>query len=182
MLKCFDSWFIIAACFYRLLSLCLLLLDSKNHFPPLPCGCRWLLSCCRDLASAVKVVVVNGEHSAERQTAIDRDASCAGIADYFVHSPPLPIPFGTHHTKAFLLQFVAGVRVIVHTANLIYPDCNNKTQGKPQKYGSINLRLPKHLDPLFLCLCYVRCYCLFIRHVLALLSHLRRLSPSMNRF
>ena len=46
-----------------------------------------------------------------------------------LHAPPLSEPYGTHHTKAFLIHCAAGVRVIVHTANLIYSDCNNKTQG-----------------------------------------------------
>lgn len=31
-------------------------------------------------------------------------------------------------SKAFVILFERGVRVVVHTANLIYPDCNNKTQ------------------------------------------------------
>lgn len=32
------------------------------------------------------------------------------------------------HSKAFIIRYAAGLRVVVHTANLIYPDCNNKTQ------------------------------------------------------
>jgi tyrosyl-DNA phosphodiesterase-1 len=28
-----------------------------------------------------------------------------------------------------LLQYAAGMRVVVHTANLVYTDCNNKSQG-----------------------------------------------------
>ena len=27
------------------------------------------------------------------------------------------------------MQYERGLRVVVHTANLIYPDCNNKSQG-----------------------------------------------------
>ena len=45
------------------------------------------------------------------------------------HSPPLPIPYGTHHSKFFLLFYSHGVRVVIHTANLVFSDCNNKTQG-----------------------------------------------------
>ena len=33
-----------------------------------------------------------------------------------------------HHSKFFVLQYTHGMRVIVHTANLIYCDANNKTQ------------------------------------------------------
>ena len=32
-------------------------------------------------------------------------------------------------SKAFLLRYESGLRVVVHTANMIYPDCNNKSQG-----------------------------------------------------
>lgn len=45
-----------------------------------------------------------------------------------VHAPPLPIPYGTHHSKFFLLKYATGVRVVIHSANLIFADCNNKTQ------------------------------------------------------
>lgn len=46
-----------------------------------------------------------------------------------MHKPPLPISFGTHHSKAMLLVYPRGVRIIVHTANLIFVDWNNKSQG-----------------------------------------------------
>ena len=48
---------------------------------------------------------------------------------WVITAPPKPQPWGTHHTKLFLVHYGTGVRVIVHTANLIYGDCNNKTQG-----------------------------------------------------
>lgn len=41
--------------------------------------------------------------------------------------PPTPIILALR-SKAFVILFERGVRVVVHTANLIYPDCNNKTQ------------------------------------------------------
>lgn len=48
---------------------------------------------------------------------------------WVIHQARLPTQWGVHHSKAFLVQFNAGLRVIVHTANLIYQDCNCKTQG-----------------------------------------------------
>ena len=43
--------------------------------------------------------------------------------------PPLPIPYGTHHTKMFVLVYAdGGVRVVVHSANLISVDLENKAQ------------------------------------------------------
>lgn len=49
--------------------------------------------------------------------------------NWILHKPPLPISYGTHHSKAMLLVYPQGIRVVVHTANLIYVDWNNKTQG-----------------------------------------------------
>lgn len=71
------------------------------------------------------------------------------------HLPPLDDAFGCHHSKvrkqrsvrigtpycsslmttkcillqAFMIEYDTGVRVIVHTANLIRIDFDNKTQG-----------------------------------------------------
>ncbi|CAG5127419.1 unnamed protein product [Candidula unifasciata] len=42
---------------------------------------------------------------------------------------PLEIPYGTHHTKMMLLLYSNGLRVVVHTANLIENDWHQKTQG-----------------------------------------------------
>ncbi|KRY69410.1 Tyrosyl-DNA phosphodiesterase 1, partial [Trichinella pseudospiralis] len=41
----------------------------------------------------------------------------------------LPIPFGTHHTKMTLLRYRKGLKVAIHTANLIEYDWCEKTQG-----------------------------------------------------
>lgn len=46
-----------------------------------------------------------------------------------LHRPPLRLSYGTHHSKAMFLIYSTGVRVVVHTANLIYVDWNNKSQG-----------------------------------------------------
>ncbi|MEW5312335.1 MAG: hypothetical protein WDW38_003976 [Sanguina aurantia] len=52
----------------------------------------------------------------------------AGAGDVTVHTPPLPITFGTHHSKAFILSHAGGLRVIIHTANLIHNDNTTKSQ------------------------------------------------------
>ncbi|RIA99624.1 tyrosyl-DNA phosphodiesterase I [Glomus cerebriforme] len=45
-------------------------------------------------------------------------------------SPRLPIPYGTHHTKAMLLFYAnSTMRLIIHTANAIRRDWADKTQG-----------------------------------------------------
>lgn len=37
--------------------------------------------------------------------------------------------FGTHHTKMMILKYETGIRVVIHTANLIEIDWHQKTQG-----------------------------------------------------
>ncbi|KAI6055568.1 tyrosyl-DNA phosphodiesterase 1 [Marmota monax] len=41
----------------------------------------------------------------------------------------LDIAFGTHHTKMMLLLYEEGLRVVIHTSNLIHEDWHQKTQG-----------------------------------------------------
>lgn len=41
----------------------------------------------------------------------------------------LDIAFGTHHTKMMLLHYEEGLRVVIHTSNLIDDDWYQKTQG-----------------------------------------------------
>nr|XP_003214461.1 PREDICTED: tyrosyl-DNA phosphodiesterase 1 [Anolis carolinensis] len=41
----------------------------------------------------------------------------------------LDIAFGTHHTKMMLLHYEEGLRVVIHTSNLIADDWYQKTQG-----------------------------------------------------
>ncbi|XP_026534955.1 tyrosyl-DNA phosphodiesterase 1 [Notechis scutatus] len=41
----------------------------------------------------------------------------------------LDIAFGTHHTKMMLLNYEEGLRVVIHTSNLIDDDWYQKTQG-----------------------------------------------------
>lgn len=50
-------------------------------------------------------------------------------ANWILHKPQLPISYGTHHSKAMILVYPKGVRIIVHTANLIHTDWNYKSQG-----------------------------------------------------
>ncbi|KAL0784651.1 hypothetical protein Bca101_000896 [Brassica carinata] len=84
----------------------------------------WLLSACPKLVNIPQVMVVHGEGDA-RQEYIQRKKP----ANWILHKPRLPISFGTHHSKAIFLLYPRGVRVVVHTANLIHVDWNNKSQG-----------------------------------------------------
>eukprot|EP00252_Welwitschia_mirabilis_P005216 TRINITY_DN15700_c0_g1_i1.p1 TRINITY_DN15700_c0_g1~~TRINITY_DN15700_c0_g1_i1.p1 ORF type:complete len:580 (-),score=95.55 TRINITY_DN15700_c0_g1_i1:217-1956(-) len=84
----------------------------------------WLLSECPILRTISRVVIIHGESG----TALER-LNRAKLSSWLLHKPPLRLSYGTHHSKAMLLVYAGGVRVVVHTANLIYIDWNNKTQG-----------------------------------------------------
>ncbi|XP_057437194.1 tyrosyl-DNA phosphodiesterase 1 [Lotus japonicus] len=84
----------------------------------------WLIPACPALSKVPHVLVIHGE-SDERVNYLKRSKP----ANWTLHKPPLPISFGTHHSKAMLLVYPRGVRIIVHTANLIHVDWNNKSQG-----------------------------------------------------
>ncbi|XP_010492343.1 PREDICTED: tyrosyl-DNA phosphodiesterase 1 isoform X2 [Camelina sativa] len=84
----------------------------------------WLMSACPKLANIPQVMVIHGEGDG-RQEYIQRKKP----ANWSLHKPRLPISFGTHHSKAIFLVYPRGVRVVVHTANLIHVDWNNKSQG-----------------------------------------------------
>ncbi|KAG6554736.1 hypothetical protein Mapa_003755 [Marchantia paleacea] len=84
----------------------------------------WLLSEC-PLLRRVPVIMIHGE----RGGSLDLLNVRRKPKNWILHQPPLPIKFGTHHSKAMLLVYGTGLRVVVHTANLIHGDWNNKSQG-----------------------------------------------------
>ncbi|KAJ6706884.1 TYROSYL-DNA PHOSPHODIESTERASE 1 [Salix viminalis] len=84
----------------------------------------WLLSACPTIAKVPNVMVIHGEGEGTLEHMKRRKP-----ANWILHKPRLPISFGTHHSKAMFLVYPQGVRVIVHTANLIFVDWNNKSQG-----------------------------------------------------
>ncbi|KAL3519526.1 hypothetical protein ACH5RR_017675 [Cinchona calisaya] len=84
----------------------------------------WLLSACPMLKNVPNVLVIHGEGDGTLEYMKRKKP-----ASWVLHKPPLPISYGTHHSKAMLLVYPRGVRVIVHTANLIHVDWNNKSQG-----------------------------------------------------
>ena len=73
------------------------------------------------LLSAKEIVLLHGERNRD-------DVEGMRHLPISVFKPRLE-PYGTHHTKLFILFYKAGIRVIVHTANLISCDIFNKAQG-----------------------------------------------------
>ena len=49
--------------------------------------------------------------------------------NWTIRRAPLPIPFGTHHSKAFFLFFDDRLRIAISTANLLAMDYRRKDQG-----------------------------------------------------
>ncbi|ETW08063.1 hypothetical protein, variant [Aphanomyces invadans] len=56
-------------------------------------------------------------------------AACRQYKQATVAAPPLPIPYGTHHTKMMILFYPAYIRVAIFTANFVAGDWDSKTQG-----------------------------------------------------
>ncbi|XP_043688917.1 tyrosyl-DNA phosphodiesterase 1 isoform X2 [Telopea speciosissima] len=83
----------------------------------------WLISACPAIRKIPHVLIIHGEGDGTL------DHLKVKPANWILHKPPLPISYGTHHSKAMLLVYPRGVRIIVHTANLINVDWNNKSQG-----------------------------------------------------
>ncbi|KAM1123835.1 hypothetical protein ACFX19_005268 [Malus domestica] len=84
----------------------------------------WLIPACPSIAKVPHVLVIHGEGDGTLDYMKRKKP-----ANWILHKPPLPISFGTHHSKAMILVYPRGVRIIVHTANYIHVDWNNKSQG-----------------------------------------------------
>lgn len=84
----------------------------------------WLLEACPRLKTVPSVVVFHGESGGSLEL-----LQASKPNSWLLHKPPLRLSYGTHHSKAMFLIYPTGVRIIVHTANLIYIDWNNKSQG-----------------------------------------------------
>eukprot|EP00241_Pyramimonas_parkeae_P015472 CAMPEP_0114276152 /NCGR_PEP_ID=MMETSP0059-20121206/84_1 /TAXON_ID=36894 /ORGANISM="Pyramimonas parkeae, Strain CCMP726" /LENGTH=544 /DNA_ID=CAMNT_0001396131 /DNA_START=66 /DNA_END=1701 /DNA_ORIENTATION=- len=111
----------------------------------------WLLSACPQLSS-IPCIQVFVHHYEAASDLLD-------LPNFRMHRPPLPT-LGYHHTKMFILVFSddtpgiwTRIRVCVHTANLIYSDFNNKTQGCwfqdfPKKGPAASASTPRFEDEL----------------------------------
>ncbi|KAL5463369.1 hypothetical protein EMCRGX_G032262 [Ephydatia muelleri] len=75
---------------------------------------------------ATPLLLVHGEH-ADGLTRLKM--ACKPFPNISLFQAPLKIPYGTHHSKMMLLLLDCGMRVVIHTANLIEKDWDQKTQG-----------------------------------------------------
>ncbi|ETL99385.1 hypothetical protein L917_03780 [Phytophthora nicotianae] len=90
-----------------------------NYMYDLP----WLFAECPRLTE-VPVLLVHGERDRQGMT-----KECREYSNVTPVAPPLPIPYGTHHTKMLVALYSEKVRVAIFTANFLSNDWNSKTQG-----------------------------------------------------
>ncbi|KAG7376670.1 tyrosyl-DNA phosphodiesterase 1 [Phytophthora pseudosyringae] len=83
----------------------------------------WLFAECPRLRD-VPVLLVHGERDRQGMT-----KKCREYSNVTPVAPPLPIPYGTHHTKMLVVLYPEKARVAIFTANFLSNDWNTKTQG-----------------------------------------------------
>ncbi|XP_013779877.1 tyrosyl-DNA phosphodiesterase 1-like [Limulus polyphemus] len=72
------------------------------------------------------LLIVHGEQRGSK-SALEKAASV--FPNITLCNAKLEIMYGTHHTKMMLLLYDSGLRIVIHTANLIENDWFQKTQG-----------------------------------------------------
>nr|XP_027313889.2 tyrosyl-DNA phosphodiesterase 1 isoform X1 [Anas platyrhynchos] len=72
------------------------------------------------------LLIVHGE---KRESKAELLAQARPFDNISFCQAKLDIAFGTHHTKMMLLLYEEGLRVVIHTSNLIADDWHQKTQG-----------------------------------------------------
>ncbi|KAM8807191.1 tyrosyl-DNA phosphodiesterase 1 [Eudromia elegans] len=72
------------------------------------------------------LLIVHGE---KRESKAELIAQARPYENISFCQAKLDIAFGTHHTKMMLLLYEEGLRVVIHTSNLISEDWHQKTQG-----------------------------------------------------
>lgn len=88
----------------------------------------WLWNSAPALATFRRVVLIHGE-DADEELRWKQMLRQVGVADRVHFVRPTTPPYGTVHSKLFVLFYSHGCRVCVHTANMIQPDWECKTQG-----------------------------------------------------
>ncbi|XP_005105439.2 tyrosyl-DNA phosphodiesterase 1 isoform X2 [Aplysia californica] len=86
----------------------------------------WLMSQYPEHLRKLPVLLVHGEQGRDE---INMKAEATQFSNISLCRARLEIVYGTHHTKMMLLLYKSGMRVVIHTANLIPNDWHQKTQG-----------------------------------------------------
>ncbi|KAH9592372.1 tyrosyl-DNA phosphodiesterase 1 [Schistosoma haematobium] len=57
------------------------------------------------------------------------DESAGNYSNIRICQAHIRLPYGTHHTKMMMLKYKDGLKIIIHTANMISDDWDRRTQG-----------------------------------------------------
>lgn len=85
----------------------------------------WFMDQLPKAKRGIPVTFVHGESGMDFAELRTVKSKCSNVKSCRVDLPP----FGTHHTKMMFLKYDAGIRIIIHTANLVEKDWHQKTQG-----------------------------------------------------
>ncbi|KAF7257968.1 hypothetical protein EG68_04388 [Paragonimus skrjabini miyazakii] len=86
----------------------------------------WLLSQYPRQFRSLPLLLVHGFHGSTK-AALDQAASKYTNIRLCVAN--IRLPYGTHHTKMMFLKYTDGLRIVIHTANMISDDWKLRTQG-----------------------------------------------------
>ncbi|GFO34675.1 tyrosyl-DNA phosphodiesterase 1-like [Plakobranchus ocellatus] len=87
---------------------------------------EWLVKQYPESSRKLPLLLVHGDQGRDE---LRMKAEAQDFPHISLCRAPLDIPYGTHHTKMMLLLYTTGLRVVIHTANLIPNDWCQKTQG-----------------------------------------------------
>jgi len=85
----------------------------------------WLFDECPSLLLVPRLTVLHGDGCRD---ASDVERMRKGRELTRFHAPPLPLQWGTHHSKLVLLFYGDCLRICVRTFNDLYPDVHSKSQ------------------------------------------------------
>ncbi|XP_033639145.1 tyrosyl-DNA phosphodiesterase 1-like [Asterias rubens] len=86
----------------------------------------WLMKQYPAQSRSKPLLIVHGE---QRQSKVALHEAAHPYPNIKLCQAKLDIMYGTHHTKMMLLLYTNGMRVVIHTANIINQDWFQKTQG-----------------------------------------------------
>nr|CAH8872742.1 unnamed protein product [Trichobilharzia regenti] len=87
---------------------------------------KWLLEQYPKYSRLLPLTIVHGFEGRIKKSLNDTAASYSNIQ---VHQANIRLPYGTHHTKMMILKYKDGLKVVIHTANMIPEDWDRRTQG-----------------------------------------------------
>ncbi|KAL5107828.1 Tyrosyl-DNA phosphodiesterase 1 [Taenia crassiceps] len=87
---------------------------------------EWLIQQYPDRYRLLPLLIVHGSSDGQSEELRSQAARWKNVS---ILEAPLPITYGTHHTKMMLLRYEDGLRIVIHTANQIQSDWSLRTQG-----------------------------------------------------